>query len=40
MARPTVILALHDLDQVLAIFRRPFLLARKAIAWGETVLRA
>ena len=32
----TVIVALHDLEQVLAIFPKTLLLARKAIAWGET----
>jgi zinc/manganese transport system ATP-binding protein len=32
----TVIVALHDLEQVLAIFPETLLLARKAIAWGET----
>jgi zinc/manganese transport system ATP-binding protein len=32
----TVIVALHDLDQVLAIFPATLLLARKVIAWGET----
>ncbi|WP_147155799.1 metal ABC transporter ATP-binding protein [Reyranella soli] len=33
----TVMVALHDLDQVLAIFPATLLLARKVIAWGETV---
>jgi zinc/manganese transport system ATP-binding protein len=33
----TVLVALHDLDQVLAIFPETLLLAGKAIAWGETV---
>src|SRR5262249_11021855 len=33
----TVLVALHDLEQVLAIFPETLLLARKAIAWGETV---
>lgn len=33
----TVIAALHDLEQVLAVFPEALLLARKAIAWGETV---
>jgi zinc/manganese transport system ATP-binding protein len=32
----TVLVALHDLEQVLAIFPETLLLARKAIAWGET----
>ena len=32
----TVMVALHDLEQVLAIFPETLLLARKAIAWGET----
>jgi zinc/manganese transport system ATP-binding protein len=32
----TVIVALHDLEQVLAIFPETLLLARKAIAWGAT----
>jgi len=32
----TVMVALHDLEQVLAIFPETVLLARKAIAWGET----
>jgi zinc/manganese transport system ATP-binding protein len=32
----TVMVALHDLDQVLAVFPETLLLARKAIAWGET----
>jgi zinc/manganese transport system ATP-binding protein len=32
----TVLVALHDLEQVLAIFPATLLLARKAIAWGET----
>jgi zinc/manganese transport system ATP-binding protein len=32
----TVIVALHDLEQVLAIFPETLLLARRAIAWGET----
>lgn len=32
----TVMAALHDLEQVLAIFPETLLLARKAIAWGET----
>jgi zinc/manganese transport system ATP-binding protein len=32
----TVMVALHDLEQVLAIFPDTLLLARKAIAWGET----
>jgi zinc/manganese transport system ATP-binding protein len=32
----TLIVALHDLDQVLSIFPETLLLMRKAIAWGET----
>ena len=32
----TVMVALHDLEQVLAIFPETLLLARKAIAWGDT----
>ena len=32
----TVMVALHDLEQVLAIFPATLLLMRKAIAWGET----
>jgi zinc/manganese transport system ATP-binding protein len=32
----TVMVALHDLEQVLAIFPESLLLARKVIAWGET----
>jgi len=32
----TVMVALHDLDQVLAIFPETLLLARRALAWGET----
>lgn len=32
----TVIVALHDLEQVLAVFPQALLLARKAIAWGPT----
>jgi zinc/manganese transport system ATP-binding protein len=32
----TVMVALHDLEQVLAMFPETLLLARKAIAWGET----
>lgn len=32
----TVIVALHDLEQVLAVFPETLLLARKAIAWGTT----
>lgn len=32
----TVMVALHDLERVLAIFPETLLLARKAIAWGET----
>jgi zinc/manganese transport system ATP-binding protein len=32
----TVMVALHNLEQVLAIFPETLLLARKAIAWGET----
>jgi zinc/manganese transport system ATP-binding protein len=32
----TVMVALHDLEQVLAIFPETLLLARKAIAWTET----
>jgi zinc/manganese transport system ATP-binding protein len=32
----TVMVALHDLEQVVAIFPETLLLARKAIAWGET----
>jgi zinc/manganese transport system ATP-binding protein len=32
----TVMVALHDLEQVLAIFPNTLLLAGKAIAWGET----
>ena len=32
----TVIVALHDLEQVLEIFPETLLLARKAIAWGAT----
>ena len=32
----TVIVTLHDLEQVLAIFPETLLLARKAIAWGKT----
>ena len=32
----TVMVALHDLDQVLAIFPETLVLARKPIAWGET----
>jgi len=32
----TVMVALHDLEQVLAIFPQALLLARKVIAWGET----
>ncbi len=31
-----VMVALHDLEQVLAIFPQTLLLARKTIAWGET----
>src|SRR5262245_42509039 len=33
----TVVIALHDLEQVLAIFPETLLLAGKTIAWGETV---
>lgn len=33
----TVMVALHDLEQVLAVFPETLLLARKAIAWGATV---
>ena len=32
----TVAVALHDLEQVLAVFPRTLLLARKPIAWSET----
>jgi zinc/manganese transport system ATP-binding protein len=32
----TVLVALHDLEQVLSIFPETLLLARKAIAWGAT----
>lgn len=32
----TVMVALHDLEQVLAIFPETLLLAHRAIAWGET----
>jgi zinc/manganese transport system ATP-binding protein len=32
----TVVVALHDLEQVLAIFPKTLLLMRKAIAWGDT----
>ena len=32
----TVMVALHDLEQVLAIFPETLLLARRALAWGET----
>jgi len=32
----TVLVALHDLEQVRSIFPETLLLARKAIAWGET----
>ena len=32
----TVMVALHDLEQVLAAFPHTLLLMRKAIAWGET----
>lgn len=32
----TVMVALHDLEQVLATFPETLLLARKAIAWGKT----
>jgi zinc/manganese transport system ATP-binding protein len=32
----TVMVALHDLEQVLAIFPETLLLMRKAIAWGKT----
>ncbi|MGD9879386.1 MAG: metal ABC transporter ATP-binding protein [Reyranella sp.] len=32
----TVMVSLHDLEQVRAIFPETLLLARKAIAWGET----
>jgi len=32
----TVMVALHDLEQVLAIFPETLLLARRPIAWGET----
>jgi zinc/manganese transport system ATP-binding protein len=32
----TVMVALHDLEQVLATFPHTLLLMRKAIAWGET----
>jgi zinc/manganese transport system ATP-binding protein len=32
----TVMVALHDLEQVLAMFPETLLLARRAIAWGET----
>ena len=32
----TVMVALHDLEQVLATFPQTLLLMRKAIAWGET----
>jgi zinc/manganese transport system ATP-binding protein len=32
----TVMVALHDLEQVLAIFPETLLLARKVIAWGAT----
>jgi zinc/manganese transport system ATP-binding protein len=32
----TVIVALHDLEQVLAVFPETLLLARRAIAWGAT----
>ena len=34
----TVMVALHNLEQVLAIFPEALLLARKAIAWGETAM--
>jgi len=34
----TVLVALHDLEQVLAIFPETLLLVRKAIAWGETAM--
>jgi zinc/manganese transport system ATP-binding protein len=33
----TLIVALHDLEQVLATFPETLLLARKAIAWGDTL---
>jgi zinc/manganese transport system ATP-binding protein len=32
----TVMVALHDLEQVLAVFPETLLLARRPIAWGET----
>jgi zinc/manganese transport system ATP-binding protein len=32
----TVIAALHDLEQVLAVFPQTLLLQRKVIAWGKT----
>ena len=32
----TVLVALHNLEQVRSIFPETLLLARKAIAWGET----
>jgi zinc/manganese transport system ATP-binding protein len=32
----TVMVALHDLEQVFAVFPETLLLARRAIAWGET----
>ena len=32
----TVMVALHDLEQVLAVFPETLLLARKPIAWGKT----
>jgi zinc/manganese transport system ATP-binding protein len=32
----TVMVALHDLDQVLATFPQTLLIARRTIAWGET----
>jgi zinc/manganese transport system ATP-binding protein len=34
----TVLVALHDLEQTLAIFPQTLLLMRKAIAWGETAM--
>ena len=34
----TVMAALHDLDQVLAIFPETLLLARRTVAWGETAM--
>src|SRR5262249_49523785 len=32
----TVVAALHDLEQVLAVFPQTLLLARRSIAWGAT----